>query len=800
MRFGLNDLKKFLHTNASPEDIAKALTSLGLEVEKITMRTDLAPFVVASIVSTSPHPNADRLKICIVDDGSPESKTIVCGASNAKGGMKVVLAPIGAKIPNGEFIIKQSKIRDQLSFGMLCSFNELNLEGDSDGIIELEKDAQVGQSFASYAGLDDAIFEISITPNRADCLSIMGIARDLAATNIGKFIHPEKPTITFDNKIEAAIKIEITNQNIASQFIAIEIENVTNKESPAWLKNALTKAGMKPISLLVDIGNYIAHNYGQPLHIYDRDKISEKLSITLAQNSENFTGLNDKTYVLSDNDIIVRDKNAAQCIAGILGSSASGCSISTTNILIEAANFNKINIAKTGRMLKIDSDARYKFERGVDESLANEAIMQAASLIIELCGGNILKPTVIKTNELPKKYIEMPADFVGNKLGAHIEVDLITQILMSLGFEVTIKQNILEVCVPSWRQDISIAEDLVAEIARIYGYDKIAPLALQAPQSNYSYMLNARQRISIDSRHIMAANGYHEVIAWSFASSKDCSKFSALHDELFLQNPLTSELDYMRPSALVNMLKILENNVARSVFSMAMFEVGPIFSKAELKTIETECISAIKYGYKDYKSWQSQDREYNFFDIKADVAYLLEEFNIDIDKCVITRNAPCYYHPTKSALIKLDDNIIGYFGQIHPNLAQDYNLKLDSFAFEIFPDNFPIALSKHGKKTNLSLSNYPVVTKDLAFILDKNCNVGNIINDIKLIDAALIKKVQLFDLYEGDKVAEGLKSIAFTYWMQSQEATLTNEQIHELMNKIIDFMMKKYNATLRRDA
>ena len=326
MRFGLNDLKKFLHTNASPEDIAKALTSLGLELEKITMRTDLTPFIVASIVSTSPHPNADRLKICIVDDGSPDSKTIVCGASNAKSGMKVVLAPIGTKIPNGEFIIKQSKIRDQLSFGMLCSFNELNLEGDSDGIIELENDAQVGQSFASYAGLDDAIFEISITPNRADCLNIMGIARDLAATNIGKFIHPEKPKITFNSAIEAAIKIEITNQNIASQFIAIEIENVTNKESPAWLKNALSKAGMKPISLLVDIGNYIAHNYGQPLHIYDRDKISEKLSITLAQNGENFTGLNDKTYVLSDNDIIVRDKNAAQCIAGILGSNSSACS------------------------------------------------------------------------------------------------------------------------------------------------------------------------------------------------------------------------------------------------------------------------------------------------------------------------------------------------------------------------------------------------------------------------------------------------------------------------------------------
>ncbi|MCF8462682.1 MAG: phenylalanine--tRNA ligase subunit beta [Rickettsiaceae bacterium] len=802
MRFTLGSIQQFVADKLSLPEVTSGLINLGIEVEKIINRKDdLADFLVAEIIATEPHPNADSLKLCTVDNGK-EKLQIVCGAKNARAGIKVVLAPIGTVIPNGNFAIKASKIRGVDSNGMLCSANELLISDEDEGIIELPNSSVNGQEALVALGLNDAAIEVSITPNRGDCISAMGLARDLAALYPDKiFQKPNIPTIEYSAQ-RPKIVANILAENHCSFFALCEIENIQNKHSPDWLKHFLANVGIKSISLVVDIANYIAHVFGQPLHVYDRDALEGGLSVSYPSEGEDFIGLDDKIYKLSATDLVVKDNNSAKALAGILGAKESSCNENTKNIVIEAAVFDKVAIARTGRRLKIDSHARYRFERSIDQEFALQALILAVSMLSEYAGGKVLQPTIIQSKQYFPKTIKLEFSFIDKKLGFKIAKELITEILTNLGFVFTEKKDdYLLLVIPSWRADINITEDIVEEIARVYGYNNIPNASLPPLNDRVEVkaMLSPKQRMLKDSRRIIASIGYHEILSWSFMDSKAVPLFSRLVEELYLDNPISQELNYMRPTILPNMLKIAEQNIARSQTDVSLFEIGPVFeyNNDKKQILESSHISGLRIGVKNEKNWQYKEQKYDFFDIKADIQNLFQELGFNLAQCQLDRQTPNYYHPSRSARLRLGSNVLGFIGQLHPKIGKFYDIKDNIFAFELNADNLPQPKLKYGKKSELKLSNYQEVDRDFAFIINKNQAVGDVIAAISKIDKKLITDIKLFDLYEGQAIMDGMKSMAFAVTLQSLEGTLSNETINEISDKIINFMKTNYGAILR---
>ena len=801
MRFTLSSIQQFFIEKPSLQEVTSGLINLGVEVEKVIDRKqDLASFLVAEIISAEPHENANNLKLCIVDNGK-EKLQIVCGAPNARAGIKVVLAPIGSIIPNGNFVIKASKIRGVDSNGMLCSANELMISDEDEGIVELEKDAIKGQQAIVALGLNDPVIEVSITPNRGDCISSMGLARDLAA------IFPNKG---FKKSIIPTLNYSIQPSKIASNILAkehcsffslCEIENVQNHQSPSWLKHSLMNSGITSISLIVDIANYISHMYGQPLHAYDRDKLNGSLSFIWAKDGEEFLGLDDKTYKLTANDLIIKDDNACQAIAGVIGSKASACGVDTKNIIIESAVFDKIAVSETGRRLKIDSHARYRFERSVDQEFAFSALILAVEMITSF-SGKALKPIVIQNNQYEAKTIKIAFDIIDKKLGFKIPKDNVHNILTNLGFISLEKdENYLLLQVPSWRFDVNIVEDIVEEVARVFGYNNIPNISLPSfvIGASIKAMLSTKQRMFKDARRIIASIGYHEILSWSFTDSRAITIFTKEFQELYIDNPISQELDYMRPSIFPNMLKIAAQNITRSQTDISLFEIGPVFdySNSDNKISEFSYISGLKIGLKNEKNWQNKEQKYHFFDIKSDIQHIFQELGFNLGQCQLDRETPNYYHPSCSARIRLGSNILGFFGQLHPKINKYYDVKDNIFGFEINADNLPALKCKYGKKSELKLSHYQDVDRDFAFIINKNQAVGEVISAINKIDKKLIVDIKLFDLYEGKAIKDDMKSIAFTVKLQSIDATLSNEVINDISNKIINCMKNTYGAILR---
>ncbi|HJD61760.1 MAG TPA: phenylalanine--tRNA ligase subunit beta [Rickettsia endosymbiont of Columbicola hoogstraali] len=828
MKFTLSWLKQFLDTSDSVTEIAESLTAIGLEVEEIIDKAaDLQKFEVAYIVSTKPHPSADKLKICEVETKNGNLQ-IVCGASNARAGIKVVLANIGVEIPNGKFKIKESNIRGEKSCGMLCSEEELLLASESEGIMELPKDAVIGESFTKCYGLDDPVFAINVTPNRGDALGVYGIARDLAAKGIGTLKELEIPKVksTFSSKI----KLNIKDKEACPLFTFREIRNLKNKPSPDWLQKLLKNIGVKPISIIVDVTNYMSYSFDQPMHAYDADKLRGDVRVECAMsfprrresiipNNEKITeennnkvildsrlrgndigdgsgfhALNDKKYLLNESDLVVKDENGVQALAGIIGGISSSCDSNTTNILLEAACFNAKMVAASGRRLQIDTDSRYRFERNIDRNFTEKALNIATDLILSICDGGEVSEIVISGEKEPaKKTLDFSVDYLEKITGIKLNIKGIEAILNKLGFVTDVKNEVIKVTPPSWRHDINILEDLVEEITRIYGYDKIESIKLPELEQDNN-RLRDHKRISSFKR-ILASKGYDEVVTNSFMNSRDVKLFTELKDELFLLDPISVEDDYMRPTIVPNLLDIVRKNLARSIKDMAFFEVGPNF--LDLNN-EATYLTAILTGSYNNKNPHSMGRSYDIFDLKSDLETIFDYVGLSIEKCIVSNQVtPLYYHPTRSVNLALGKNLLGHFGQVHPKILKHYDIKEEVFAFELNITNLPISKAKFGKRDEFIISDYQANFRDYAFIIAYDQPVGEIISYINNFNKKLVKSVILFDIYSCDKLPEGKKSIAIRVGLQADDRTLNEDDLNSFSKDLIANIEQKFQGTLR---
>ncbi len=786
MKFTYNWLKAFLDTNLTAKEIAIELTALGLELKSYVDRADdLSIFKVAHIEEAKPHPNAEKLKICTVNDGTSKLQ-IVCGAPNARTDLKVVLAPIGANIPNSNFSIKASEIRGEKSQGMLCSGEELLVSGhDNSGIIELPNDAKIGDSILPYLGLDDITLEIELTPNRSDCFGVYGIARDLAAKGLGKLKSiSAKETIS---NFKISITPEIRTKDV--ELLAVrEIKNINNIASPTWLQNLLKNSGMEPISAIVDITNYINISYSRPMHAYDYSKLGKKLIAHNLESEAQFLALNGKEYELSKPDLVISDDKEVLAIAGIIGGESSKCSTDTTHILLESAVFNKIAVSKAGRKHNILTDSRTRFERGIDHNQTINLLELATSLIIDICGGEASEIAYAGKEAEEKRKLDFNWSLLSKRIGIALEKHKAIEILSSLGFEIEGTGDVLSLVIPSWRHDINIEEVVAEELVRIVGYDNI-PLKELPLKVSFERLLSDKQRRTEDSRRLISNLGYHEVISWSFMSSKIAEKFADFNKFMMIENPISSYLDYMRPSIIPNLLEILSNNIKRSVSNLSIFEIGPIFSKeAEILTV-----SALAFD----KQFQSNIEHGAFLELKSHLDVIIKDLGIKPEKLQIDgSSAPQYYHPGRSASLKLGKEIIAYIGEVHPSITSLYDIKARPYIFELFLEKLPVPRSKNGRRPKITLSPYQKIFRDFAFILDIETKAGDLIRNISSLDE-MIKDVEIFDIYNGPNLPEGKKSIALRVSIQSDEKTLLDEEIEIISNKIIEIVKNKLSGELR---
>ncbi len=788
MKFSLSWLKEYLETDADIKRISETLTAIGLEVEEITDKSaELGAFIVAEILEAKKHPNADKLQICKVNTGS-EILQIVCGAANARKGIKVVLAPVGSIIPANGMKIKDSKIRDIESCGMLCSGAELSVDEDSEGILELPTNSIVGDKFASIYGLDDPIIEIAITPNRGDCLGVYGVARDLSAAGLGTLKTLATEKISGDFKSPISVTIENTKKT--PLFIGRYIKNVKNGESPLWLQNRLKSIGLSPISTLVDITNFITFNFGRPSHVYDAKKIKGNIVVRDAVRGDKIAALNDKEYELEAGMTVIADDRGAVALGGIIGGEPTGCAEDTTDIFLEIALFDSISIAETGRKLQIDSDARYRFERNVDPAFAEEGMEVLTKMIIELCGGEASE--IVTAGAIPNlnKNINFDRSAVKRIIGIDPTDEEIDEILISLGFTINGKN----MGIPSWRSDVTIEHDIVEEIVRIYGFDKIPEISLPKI-SNFKPALSPSQKKISSARRLLASRGMKEAVTFSFMSSKNADLFNQ-GKNIQLANPISSDLDSMRPSILPNLLESLQRNSSRGFSDLSLFEIGAIFD-SNLPMKQQLTATGIRAGSVTARNHYGDLRDFDIFDVKADFLEVISLY-ISGGKPLVTADTPDYYHPGKSGAVMLGKNVLGYFGEIHPSILKKFDIKNNVVGFEIFLGNLPQPKAKKKyARAKMELSNFQSVERDFAFIVDENILAGDILSAVRKSDKKLISDVSLFDVYAGKNMEEGKKSVAISIKLQPKDRTLTDDEIESVSNKVIESVNKAVGGIIR---
>ena len=800
MKFTLSWLKEHLDTGATTAEIAARLTAIGLEVESVTdPGAGLADFVVGEIVTAEKHPNADKLRLCSVNDGK-DNLQIVCGAPNARAGIKVVLAKPGTIIPATGEALKLGTIRGVESRGMMCSARELLLGEDHNGIIELKSGARAGAPVVAAlvdAGLlaDDPLFDVSITPNRGDAASVFGIARDLAASGLGtlkgekvtpvqgKF--PSPKTITLDFTPE--------NKDACPIFAGRLIRGVKNGPAPKWVQDRLKSVGMKSISALVDATNLISQDRGRPLHVFDADKLSGNLHARMAKDYEQVYALDDKTYVLDTDTIVIADDSYARGIAGIMGGMDTGSFEDTRNVFIESAYFDPARIARAGRKQGIISDARYRFERGVDPQFVLPGLELCTRLILEWCGGEA--SDVVIAGELPRPHKPILFDpaTVAKLGGIHIPREKIVSILEDLGFVVE-DHGTLHVTPPSWRHDVDGPADLVEEIVRIYGLTDVPSVALTRADGVAAPVLSKAQRRTRTARRALAVRGFNECVSFSFIARDQARLFGGGDEARQLSNPIASDLDALRPSVLPSLLAAASRNAARGFANLELFEIGAAFDSGMPEAQKTAA-AAIRTGHPE-RHWQKSANESGLFAVKADLLAALEAITGAPMSAPITQGAPGWYHPGRSGTIAMGPKVIAQFGELHPKVLAAFDLKVPAAGFEIFLDAIPDAKSKGKAKPLFSPSPFQAIERDFAFVVDAKVAAGEIVKAVKLADRNLIEQVNVFDVYEGKGVAEGQKSIAVAVRIQPKEATLTDAEIEALAQKIVAAALK-LGATLR---
>jgi len=801
MKITTNWLKDHLDTKLNENQIINKLTDIGLEVESVANQSnELDGFLVAKILKAEKHPNADRLKVCEVDIGKKNSVKVVCGALNAKEGLLTIYAPPGATIPNNQMKLVVSKIRGVTSYGMLCSESELNLSDESDGITELsnvEYSSKIGKNYFSKSNLN--IIDISITPNRADCLGVRGIARDLAAAGSGKLKNIKKEKITQKNKQKINIKITKEKNQGCAIFGSCLITNVKNTESPNWLKEKIISLGQKPISAIVDITNYVMFDLNRPLHAYDADKIDKGIIVRNSKKGETFKALDNKEYKLDNDMCVISDDSGVLGLGGIIGGIRSGTELETKNILIEAAYFNPRSIRKTSKILNIDTDAKFRLERGIDPMSIEQGLEKAAKLIKKICGGEISKFDVQKSENIKNNSVKFDPLSFEKITGFNISQKEMIKILKDLGFEIKKVKNFLVLNVPLWRPDIEQEIDIVEELVRIHGYDQIQ--IIDPEKTRKKPTLNSKQKLFHFLQRSIASKGFLETITWSFTDSKINKLFMENTKVIEIINPISSDLNVLRSSIFSNLIVYLNKNLDRGFKDISLSEIGPIFSGSQPGQQET-VIGGLRSGKVSRLNWLEKERLVDVFDAKKDVVQTLVEAGFSQDKLFVDDKTPSYYHPGKSGRVFLNkdkEKIVAFFGEIHPNILKKIDIKTESLMdFKIFIENIKqTKKSLNDQKTQLQYSDFQKSERDFAFVLDKNFQVKELIEIILNVDQNLIKSVKVFDVYQGENIPEGQKSIALNVTIQSSEKTLKDEDLNKLNQLIISTVEEKTGAKIR---
>ncbi len=783
MKFTLSWLKDFLETQAPIETIAEKLTALGLEVESVKrMDAGIESFTIAKILETSAHPDADKLQICRVEthDGI---RQIVCGAPNARAGIYVVLADIGTVIPTNNMKIKPAKIRGIDSHGMLCSARELDLGDDDAGIMELGHDAVIGNTLTSYLGLDDVLLDIAITPNRGDCLSVYGIARDLAAGGIG-----ELKTITHQPlpKSDSAIDVRL-NADECPHFVACHIKGVHNKPSPTWLQRRLESVGQQSISALVDITNYINLTYGKPLHVYDAATISGAITVRHSTDNESFHALDGVKHTLPKGLCVVADERHIMGLAGIIGGADSACTLDTQDIIVESAWFDPVAIANAGRITGIDSDARYRFERGVDPQGTIHYASLAIHMMMEVCGGDIDGITYAGEAIASIPPIMYSPDMLARYTGVEVDNETQHAILTSLGCHVSTDGHVTP---PSWRSDLTIAHDLMEDIMRIYGYEHIpsTPLPVTEP-----VIVAASPEARI--RKALSVRGLDETIHYAFTSKQDTLPFADdTTSPVHIENPISADLSVMRTHLLCNVLPAVKRNSDNGHKDMAIYEIGSVFTGCEASQ-QIPRATSVRTGQPPLH-WQTSQSSYTIYDAKADLYAMLEALGVPTHALMITRDVPAWYHPGRAGRVSLGmKQILGYFGELHPACLRHFGLHTPVMASECLLNNLP-ATRKTSKPKVFTSNSFQASRRDFAFITPAERDAGQLIKAIANVDKAMIRNVTLFDVYEGKHVSGNNKSLAFSVTLQADDRTLTEEDITQVSDGIIN-AVAKHGATLR---
>ncbi len=800
MKFTLSWLKTHLETDASLEEICENLTSLGLEVEGVEDKAKaLSAFKVAHVIAAAPHPNADKLQVCKVDTGS-EILQVVCGAPNARAGMKAVFAPSGSYIPGSDMTLKPAEIRGVASNGMLCSERELEISDEHNGIIDLPEDTPVGTPFATLSGLDDPVIEIAITPNRPDCLGVGGIARDLAARNMGTLISksPSPVSGTYESPVKVNLALPDAAQGACPLFAGRYIRGVKNGPSPKWLQQRLRAIGLRPISALVDITNYICFDRGRPLHVYDAAKLKGDVQVRLAQPGEKLLALDGEEYDLTGDICVIADDQSVLGLGGVMGGEVSGCTADTVDVFLESALFDPVRTAMTGRKLGIDSDARYRFERGVDPEFTIPGIEQATAMIIDLCGGEPSELVVAGHTPDSARTIEFRPERVETLGGISLAVSNMTSILNALGFVTGTQGKNISVTAPSWRPDVAGEADIVEEVMRVHGFEHIPATPLPKLDITIRGALTVRQRRVRTARRTLAARGLTEAVSWSFLPQAHAELFGGGAPELRLANPISTELGTMRPSLVPNLIAAIGRNVDRGFKNISLFEVAAQFENDKPEG-QKLAASAVRRGAVGNRHWAGNPASFDAYDIKADALAVIESTGLGVANIQITPDAPDWYHPGRSGVLRLGPkNILGYFGELHPAVIEAMDAKGPLTGFEIFLDAIPYARPRNTRSRGpLAKSDFQAVERDFAFVVDRNVPAGDIIRSAAGADRKLITDVSVFDVYEGAGIDETKKSVALSVRLQPQDKTLTEEDIEAVAAKIIAIVAKNTGGVLR---
>lgn len=804
MKFTLSWLKDHLETEASLDEIVEKLTMIGLEVEEVTNRADrLKPFTIARVVDAEQHPNADRLKVLKVDNGSGELLQIVCGAPNARKGLVGVLGRPGDYVPGLDFTLAVGKIRDVESFGMMCSERELELSEEHDGIIDLPEDAPVGVSYAQWVGLDDPIIEIGLTPNRPDCTGVYGIARDLAAAGIGKLKERPRTQVRGTFPCPTNVKLEFGDTPALCKAFGLRlVKGVKNGPSPKWMQDRLVAIGLRPINTLVDITNYMTFDQGRPLHVFDADKVHGDLVVRRGKNGETIDGLNGKSYTVDDSVCVIVDDNAVESLGGILGGEISGCTEETTNVLIESALWDENGIAATGRKLGVNTDARYRFERGVDPDYMLPGLEAATQMVLDLCGGE--PSEVVQAGEVPEtnRIIDFPYAEVKRLSGIDTVVPEMNLTLKSLGFWISGTGDVVKVAPPSWRPDIEGKADLVEEIVRILGLDRVPSTPLPRTDTVTTRVLTTGQIRRSKARRSLASRGMNEAVTWSFISHDQAVTFGGGADALVLANPISSDMSDMRPSLLPGLLTAGQRNADRGFPDAALFEVGQIFT-GDQPDDQKMVASGIRRGTASHagsgRHWSGASDAVDVFDAKADAEATLSAIGVPVEKLQVYRDVPDYFHPGRSGALKLGPkNTLAVFGEIHPRILKDLDLDGPVVAFEVYLDALPQPKNKATRsKGKLQASDLMPVRRDFAFVVDDSVEAEKLLKAARGADKTLISDVTLFDIYKGKGVEENQKSLAIDVLLQPVKKTLTEEDIEAVSKKIVASVEKATGGTLR---